>query len=119
MFATDPQDELWLIATKAKASSFKLFEPATQDKPGKFKCSGKPRALIQARFSPDGKLLATVEGSGRITLRDARKARPLQRITQYVATKYAMGVEFSPDGTSMITGGRQKDGPGVLLWKKR
>jgi WD40 repeat protein len=119
VFATTTEGDLWLIANTAKASSFQIFEPATQKKLGKLKCSGKPRALIQARFSPDGKLLATVEGNGKITLRDSRTTKPVQKITEYAAKKYAMGVEFSPNGALLITGGRQRDGPGVLLWRRR
>lgn len=93
------------------------FELHGRREPGK---SHAHRLLLQARFSPDGTLLATVEGTGAIVLRDAATGTPLQRIEEYAAAPYPMGVAFSPDGKTLLTGGRRPSGVGgrgVLLWK--
>ncbi len=83
---------------------------------------GDPRPLVQAVFSPDGELLATVEGNGEIVLRAAKTAKPLQKIREYKKQRYAMGVAFAPDGGWLITGGRRTDKEssdhGTLLWKR-
>ena len=97
---------------------------ATKAKAGKSKAGkGTHRLLLQAQFSPDGKLLATVEGMGSIVLRDAATGEPLQRIEEYKAGPYAMGVAFAPDGKTLLTGGRRRPGTEapreVLLWKRR
>jgi hypothetical protein len=99
-------------ATKARAS----FEIAAKADPAK---PAFHRVLVQAQFSPDGAWLATVEGSGLIVLRDAATGAPRQTIREYENPPYAMGVAFSPDGARLVTGGRRKDGPECLIWKRR
>jgi hypothetical protein len=84
--------------------------------------AGRPlphRLLIGAQFSRDGKLLATVEGTGVIVVRDATTGAPLQTIREYEHMPYAMGAAFSPDGSRLLTGGRRSEGPQILLWRRR
>jgi WD40 repeat protein len=52
------------------------------------------------KFSPDGKLLATVSGN-EISIRESATGQELQRLLGH--TGWVMGVEFSPDGTSLVT----------------
>jgi WD40 repeat protein len=120
---------LWLVAKSAKRldrggrADLEVVEGDSGDKVARFKATGKhPRPLVQACFSPDGKLLATVEGSGVIALRNPKTAKLMQKIKEYAVQRYAMGIAFSPDGKWLITGGRRKGKEGfehgTLLWKR-
>jgi hypothetical protein len=142
LLETDAKGETWLVASDPKrfqagfldekvearlaleiraarsTTARAAFELRGKAEPGK----SAHRLLLQAQFSPDGRLLATVEGTGSIVLRDAATGEPLQRIDEYRDGPYAMGVAFAPDGKSLITGGRRKQGSearDVLLWKRR
>jgi WD40 repeat protein len=107
------------IRDAAAGKSVATFELAGRRDPSK---GSGHRLLLQAEFSPDGSLLATVEGTGCIVLRDAKTGAPRQRIVEYADAPYPMGVAFSPDGKRLLTGGRRPPGTkggDVLMWARR
>ena len=69
--------------------------------------------VLLARFSPDGKILATGSIEGSIVLWDAQTGRQLRELVGHYNTVFSMA--FSPDGKMLATG--STDGTGeVLLW---
>src|SRR5262245_41140815 len=140
LLESDPKGATWLVAGDARRShlgplegdaearlALEIRDACKTSTRASFQLVGKRspatpyphRLLIAAEFSPDAKVLATVEGSGLILLRDTTTAETVQTIREYEQSPYAMGVAFSPDGERMITGGRRSTGPKCLLWKRR
>ena len=121
-FDLDPLDEkreshLALEIREARSATARAaFELVGKRDPSK---SSAHRLLVQAQFSPDGKLLATVEGTGSIVLRDATTGAAVQTIREYAPAAYATGVAFSPDCERLLTAGRRSEGAKCLLWKRR
>jgi hypothetical protein len=78
------------------------------------------RVLLQAVFSKDGTRLATVEGTGPITIRDVASAGVLQVLRVYQDMPYPMGVAFHPSGDMLLTGGTRIPNAehGTLLWRR-
>lgn len=112
-----------LVAMNAKFDSGKanmlIFDRAARKKASKFQLSkGARRPLLHAFFSPDSKLLVTVEGRGHISLRDPRSGKVKQKLT---APKggYFVDAAFSPDGKHLLTAGMRTGEPGVLLWDRK
>ncbi|HCF57547.1 MAG TPA: hypothetical protein DFS52_06085, partial [Myxococcales bacterium] len=64
-----------------------------------------------ARISPDGRLIATGEDTGRVTLWELATGERLQVFEEHTATVFDL--EFSPDGRTLASAG--KDGQ-VRLW---
>lgn len=129
LLASSRDRSRWLVAPNpkrldtGKRADVEIIEARTGKRIKAFRISGGAhRPLVYAAFSPDGSLLATVEGSGEIVLRDAGTAKARQKIREYKKERYAMGVAFSPNGGWLITGGRRKDKEssdhGTLLWKR-
>lgn len=78
---------------------------------------GKNRPLVEACYSPDSKLLLTVEGKGHVALRDPAKGKLKQRIVYKKG--YAVSAAFSADGKHLITCGTLVGEPGVLIWDRK
>jgi WD40 repeat protein len=96
-----------LIAAGLKGRGIALLDTRTLKPSGALgDTGGEVKALA---FSHDGRRLASVasSGEGRVWGLDAR-SRPLQR--RFSASGFRYGVEFSADGTTLVTNG----GPGVL-----
>ena len=58
---------------------------------------------VSVAFSPDGQLVASGDGGGTVTLRDAGTGTPLRTLNAYHDSVLALG--FSPDGQLLATGG--------------
>jgi WD40 repeat protein len=119
-------DGRWLAAVAADHKTVLLLDARTHET--RAQCSGHDDAVLKARFSPDGRLLATcsrdrtvrlwrVEGGARRVQgeqdppRSALHAPPSQVLSGHTDEVFA--VAFHPDGTRLATAGR--DGP-VWLW---
>ena len=72
---------------------------------------GHTRAVRQAAFSPDGRLLVSVGEDGKVIVWDFAKRMPLATFADH--SKIATSVAFSPDGKRFATGG--EDGK-IILW---
>jgi hypothetical protein len=144
LLETSPDGTTWLVAvdparfhfgfrrpTEDPRLALELRDAASGRSLGAFELSGRGiedsqadhRLLLQATFSPDGKHLVTVEGTGEIVVRDGRTGVPLQRIREYVDPPYPMGAAFHPDGTRLLTGGRRsrtgEERPSAtILWRR-
>ncbi|MCZ6692258.1 MAG: WD40 repeat domain-containing protein [Planctomycetota bacterium] len=91
-------------------SSFELRSSGQKEK-GKY----RRRLLIAAEFSTDNKYLVTALGTGFIEIRETQTGEVIQRIDTYRDLNYAIGAAFSPDGSLLLTGGRNA---GVLRWSR-
>lgn len=72
---------------------------------------GHTRAVRQAAFSPDGRLLVSVGEDSKVIVWDFARRMPLATFTEH--TKIATSVAFSPDGKWFASGG--EDG-NVVVW---
>lgn len=69
------------------------------------------RMIHSAAFSPDGSILATASGDGKLRLWDISRRRLTATLTGH--TDMAQSVSFTPDGKTLVSSGR--DGA-VVLW---
>ncbi len=73
--------------------------------------NGHTRAVRQAAFSPDGRLLVSVGEDARVIVWDFEQRMPLATLTDH--TKTVTSVAFSPDGKWFATGGEDNT---VIVW---
>jgi hypothetical protein len=74
------------------------------------------RLLMSARFSADERRLVLTLGTGIIEVRDVATGKVVQTIDLFRG--YAMDADLSPDGSLLVTGGRRRDGPGIVIWRR-
>jgi WD40 repeat protein/tetratricopeptide (TPR) repeat protein len=67
------------------------------------------KAVTAAQFSPDGKRVATASEDGTICVWDSSSGKP---ITEPIAHRRAVMVDFSPDGTRLLSAGQ----PDARFW---
>ena len=67
------------------------------------------KAVTDAQFSPDGKRVATASEDGTIRVWDSSSGKP---VTQPIAHRGAATVDFSPDGTRLLSAGE----PDARFW---
>lgn len=73
--------------------------------------NGEFYGVNQIAFSPNGKILATTNFEGSITIWDIEKGR----INKFRAHDTALSVAFSPDGSVLATSGEDKEFP-IKIW---
>jgi hypothetical protein len=134
---TSPRGGLWLVGSdrdrfdtayrdeqRRYRMALEVRHAATQERVSAFvlEAGGKEgggyahRLLMSARFSADEKRLVLTLGTGMIEIRDVATGEVVQTID--VFRGYAMDADLSADRSLLVTGGRRRDGPSILVWKR-
>jgi dipeptidyl aminopeptidase/acylaminoacyl peptidase len=129
LLAASAGDGAWLVARAPRAEGkppvLEVLDAATRRTRATVATEPDARGLwsrpMQVELTPDGAHLLTNEDGRRLFVRDARTGRVLQRIFEYEEDRL-VGFAVSPDGRSLITGGRRGGGENrdvaVLRWKR-
>jgi hypothetical protein len=126
LLEASPEGRTWLVnrsPRKAAGAGFtlRLVDAATREDVGVVPFEGRADGgwahLTMAAFTRDGKRLGVVDSLRLGLVIDARTGTLVQRIREYEGDRM-IGLAFSADGRSMVTGGRRHDpsGEAVLLW---
>lgn len=75
--------------------------------------TGNELHVTMARFSPDGRWLAACDGLGGVVLWDARGGRQFSQV--YRHTGMCLGLDFTPDGSAVVSSGGARNGNEVVM----
>ena len=90
--------------TECTPAYLRIFETNTSDILWDYEMVGGHLCVSGVKFSSDGKRAAAMEEMGNLLIFDYTGSTPALLKTVHTGTNYAFALDFSPDGSKMVTG---------------